>query len=342
MNSPDTPSRGPGLSPATAEPLRDRHGRRVEYIRVSLTERCNFRCAYCMPAGAPFPAGEPLEPEELLRLCRVFASLGVDNFKLTGGEPFMNPAALDIMAGLKALAGVRCVTVTTNGSTLDRHAPRLAELGVDGVNVSLDAMRPETFAALTGGAFPLGRILDNILAAHGLGLRVKLNMVPMRGVNEADIVPLLEFALERGISIRFIELMPLGQARRHQGLPQAEVRRIIEQRFGPVELAAGRFGNGPAVYYSLPGRIAKIGYIAAVSQRFCSTCNRIRLSAAGFLRTCLHHGDGAALLAPLRRGESDAELANRIRAAVLNKPAGHCFESAPEEGGDVAMFRIGG
>ncbi len=325
-------------------PLLDRHGRRIEYIRVSLTDRCNFNCPFCMPAGA-HPAGGPaLSREELLRLCGVLAGLGVDNFKITGGEPFMNPHALDIMARLKATPGIGCVTVTTNGSTLDRHAAKLAEIGVDGVNVSLNALRPGTFAEATGGDFPLDRLLANIVLAHNLGLRVKLNMVPIRGVNEADIVPMIEFALERGIYLRFIELMPLGEAKQHRGVPQAEIRRLIRDRFGPVEAASGRFGNGPAVYYTLPNHSAKIGYIAAVSERFCASCNRIRLSSAGFLRTCLHHGHGVDLSLPLRGGESDADLAGRIRRAVADKPAGHHFEA--EEGGgasgEVSMFRIGG
>ena len=328
------------------ETLLDRHGRRIEYIRISLTDRCNFRCPFCMPDEASYEnnTDRRLDSGEILRLCGIIARLGVDNFKLTGGEPFMHPEAVAIMKRLKAVPGVNRVTVTTNGSTLDRHGPELAAIGVDGVNISLNGMTDASFAAATGGNFAIGRILDNILLAKRLGLNVKLNMVPLRDINAADIIPYLEFALDNGIYARFIELMPIGQGKHHRGVPQAELRRIIEEHFGPVEIAAGRFGNGPAVYYTLQNHPGKIGYIAAISQRFCDACNRIRLTSTGFLRTCLHHDHGMDLAGPMRSGEDDDAIAGRIRAIVADKPGQHHFDGAANAGtpADIPMFRIGG
>lgn len=327
--------------------LCDKHGRSIEYMRVSLTEKCNFRCNFCVPEdgeGTATAGDDGLDAEETLRLCALFHRLGVDNFKITGGEPFMNPHALAIMRRLKRTVGAGTVTVTTNGSTLDRHAAELAAIGVDGINVSLNAMCQETFSVVTGSAMPLGRILENVELAAAAGLRVKLNMVPIRGVNTGEILPLLEFALERGLYLRFIELMPIGQGRALEGLSLGDILQIIEKRFGRAEIAAGRFGNGPAVYLAVKGYDAKIGYIAAVSEKFCATCNRIRLTHAGYLRTCLHHNHGADLAAPMRCGETDAQLAERIRSAVADKPEHHLFETksdAPDLGGDP-MFQIGG
>lgn len=326
--------------------LQDNQGRVVDYMRVSLTPACDYRCCFCVPDDEDGAAAEPapgrLSRDEVLRLCGIFASLGVNSFKITGGEPFMSPDALPVMAALKATAGVRNVTVTTNGRTLDRHAASLAAIPVDGVNVSVNAMDPECYRRIAGADFPVRNILDNIDLARALGLRVKLNMVPLRGMNERDIVPLLEFALARDIPVRFIELMPLGQGRRYSGLSFAEVRAVIEARFGPAAATAERLGSGPARYLSLAGHAARVGYIAAVGQRFCDACNRIRLSSDGFLRTCLHHDHGADLAAPLRSGESNAALAARIRRAVAEKPQGHCFDSHPGAMGREPMYRIGG
>ncbi|MCC8165494.1 MAG: GTP 3',8-cyclase MoaA [Planctomycetes bacterium] len=327
------------------EPLKDGLGRRIEYIRVSLTHQCNYAYPFCMPSDLSRCHGteRSLSTSEILRLCRIFSRLGVGNFKITGGEPLLHPEATRILENLKREENVACVTVTTNASTLDRHAAQLADMGLDGVNVSLNAISDATYGKVTGRKLKVSRILRNIDLACRLGLNIKLNMVPLRGINEADIIPVLEFALERGIYVRFIELMPIGQGRSFSGLSMREVKRIIEKRFGSVELAAGRFGNGPAVYYTVNGHAAKIGYIAAVSEQFCNTCNRIRLSSTGFLKTCLHHNHGVELGIPLWNGASDDTLAALIRQAVAAKPAHHEFSLETGAGlGDVPMYRIGG
>lgn len=328
----------------SGELLRDGHGRVIEYARVSITDACDYRCVFCMPAA---PVGKsaalpPLATGETLRLCRILARLGVGALKITGGEPFMNPDAATIMAALKQSAGVRVVTVTTNGSTLDSHIAELAAAGVDGVNVSLGGFCPETYARVTRSAVPVGRVLDSILLARKAGLRVKINMVPIHGVNDGDIVQAVAFALEHDITLRFIELMPLGEGRGFRGMTRDEATALIEARFGPMTPVSERFGNGPAVYSRIEGHAARIGYIAAVSGCFCAGCNRVRLTGNGFLKTCLHSDHGVDIAGPLRRGESDDALAARIRAAVAGKPERHHFGELPAAAGGEPMYRIGG
>ncbi len=328
-----------------APALLDRYGRKMEYIRVSLTEQCNFSCPFCMPADAvacqnPTPH---LSSDETVRLCQIFSRLGVSSFKITGGEPLLSADALPILGTLKKLPGVDCVTITTNGSTLERHAQSLAEIGVDGVNISLNAFSADTYRKVTGSAYRVSAILENIRMAKRLGLHVKLNMVPIHGLNDDDIIPVLEFALANGIYLRFIELMPIGQGKQYQVISRAEIMGKIEARFGKPEVCAGRFGNGPATYYSIKNHPTKIGYIAAVSEQFCSTCNRIRLSATGFLKTCLHHNHGIDLGTPLWNGADDDTLQEMICLAVSGKPAGHeFFHESLDDIGTTPMYRVGG
>lgn len=333
--------------PQTREPLQDRHGRKIEYMRLSLTEACNFGCLFCMPPGkkhCPDESEDSLTTDELLRLCGIFSSLGIDKYKITGGEPFLNPDAIAIMERLKKGYGAKSVTVTTNGTTLDRHAAQLAAIGIDGINISLNGMTQETFEKVAGSSFPLDRLLDNIATACRQGIRIKLNMVPIHDINHEDMVPLIEFALEHGAYPRFIELMPIGQGKKYSGVKLPEVQKVIEGRFGKVGMATGKYGNGPAVYFNIEGYDIKVGYIAAVSENFCETCNRVRLTSSGFLKTCLHHNHGADLAEYLRSGASDEELARRIREIVVDKPQHHLFEDKEQDGelGNVPMYRIGG
>lgn len=326
--------------------LYDRHGRRIRYLRLSLTDACNFNCGFCRPGenSCRSVGRDVLSMEERLRLCGVFSRLGVVNYKITGGEPFMSPDALPTMERLKKEIHANSVTVTTNGSTLDRHAPELAAIGVDGVNVSLNAMSQAAYQKIIGRDFDLHRVLDNVLLTKRLGLNVKLNMVPIRGLNDGDIPALLSFALENDLHLRFIELMPIGEAREYQGLGFDEIVRVVEERFGPVETFPDRLGNGPAAYFSVKGYAARIGFIAAVSKEFCSQCNRIRLTSDGFLKTCLHHPHGTDLTAPLREGRTDDELAALVRSTIMDKPEKHRFSQKPSDDSrsEEPMYRIGG
>ncbi len=339
---PTQPSVNPPQTDAatTAALLCDRHGRVIEYVRVSITERCDYRCVFCRPAADYHEANaaavstrttaSSLTTGETLRLCHLLAGMGVANFKITGGEPFLNPDAVRIIASLKGNPEVGSVTVTTNGNQLALHAKNLRQAGVDCVNVSLNGMTPAGYAALT--RCPGARVEDvlaGIAALQAYGVRIKINMVPLYDLNERDIVPLLEFALPRGIPVRFIELMPIGEGIRYRGLSRREVEERVEARFGPLVPLSEKRGNGPAAYARVAGYEAAIGYIAALSQNFCAGCNRIRLTSSGFLKTCLHHHDGGNLAGALREGKDDRELSERIRAIVLDKPERHRLRACP-------------
>jgi cyclic pyranopterin phosphate synthase len=329
-----------------SQDLRDAFGRRIDYMRVSLTDRCNFRCLYCMP-----PQGlslvshrDILGYEEFLRLCAVAASLGITRYKITGGEPLCRRDAPGFIRRLAALPGVQEVTLTTNGALLHRFLDELAESGLAAVTVSCDAVSPEGLLRITRsreGNF--GLLAAAMARAQSLGLRVKINTVPLRGYNEAELIPLARFALEKGYQIRFIELMPVGLGKDLAGIPADEVAALLEREFGPLERITARIGNGPAVCYAVPGRTGGIGFISALSHRFCQTCNRVRLTSSGFLKTCLHHKAGLDLREPLRSGASEAELAALIRKAVQAKPGGHSFSFAPVPGEEsFFMHSVGG
>lgn len=309
--------------------LIDAQGRKIEYLRVSVTDRCNYRCIYCMPPKGQgnIPHAEILSYEELLRLCRLMASMGVSRYKVTGGEPLCRKGVVGFIRSLKGLPGVEQTTLTTNGALLGPVVDPLADLGVDGINVSLDTLSQDRYAGMTRGGGEIATVLQAMAAAKARGIRVKVNVVPLMGRNEKDLLDLARFSLERGYHICFIELMPVGRGALYQGVPQEAVRKMLEQAFGPLEPLNRRIGNGPAEYFSVSGLDAGVGFISAVSKKFCSSCNRIRLTSSGFLKTCLHHNIGVDLKPFLRSGATDDDLARLIRDAVDKKPLAHEFDS---------------
>lgn len=322
--------------------MTDSCGRTLDYLRVSLTDRCNLRCSYCMPrCGVPaLRHGDILTLEETLRLCRVFSALGVSRVKVTGGEPLVRKGADNFIARLAKTQGIRQVTLTTNGLLLPRHLPALVQAGVRSVNISLDTLRPQVYETLTG-ANGLEGTLCAIQAATQAGLRVKINVVPLNDVNRGEYAALAALAKTDVAAVRFIEVMPIGLAAAHKGVPLKEVASEIEAEFGPLTQSEAALGNGPAEYYSVGGFNGKVGFIAAVSHAFCAGCNRLRLTADGALQLCLAHKAGADLKTPLRQGASDEELAQIILRAVENKPARHHFKAGKKVQGR-GMFAIGG
>jgi cyclic pyranopterin phosphate synthase len=326
--------------------LYDSFGRRIDYIRVSLTDRCNFRCVYCMP-----PQGlslvshrDILGYEELLRLCAIAASLGISRYKITGGEPLCRRDAPGFIRLLAALPGVEEITLTTNGSLLPLRLEELAGSGLKAVTVSCDAVSRKGLLRITRSReAAFGPLAGAMARAKTLGLGVKINTVPLKGYNEEELVPLALFALERGYHIRFIELMPVGLGKGLRGIPPQEVASLMARKFGPLERLTARAGNGPAVCHSIRDMAGAIGFISALSDRFCHACNRVRLTSTGFLKTCLHHAAGLDLRRPIREGASDGELADLIRQAVLGKPRGHAFSfAAPAEEKQFFMHSVGG
>jgi cyclic pyranopterin phosphate synthase len=339
----------------------DRYGRIIDYLRISITDRCNLRCIYCMPAeGVAWkPHEDMLSFEEILRLCGIMAGMGIRKVKVTGGEPLVRKGAANFIAKLKTIPGIEQVTLTTNGLLLEQFFAGAAcgpmNALVDGVNISLDTLDPERFNTITrtipGTEQELSRgpglpaILRALDRTRDLGIPVKLNCVPLRGFNEGDLSGIAALARDVNRAVRFIELMPLGSAGSLEPIPGAELAALLERDYGKLVPYPGRLGNGPAEYFSLPGFAGKIGFINAVSQGFCEHCNRLRLSSGGVLTPCLSSDSGTDLRRLLRGGASDAGLRTAVTELVALKPPSHNFsmiyarERTKHKNG---MYHIGG
>ena len=322
--------------------MNDAFGRKIDYLRISVTDRCNLRCTYCMPETGTewLPHEKILRYEEILRLCRIFSGLGVTKYKLTGGEPLVRKGLASLAAGIKAIPGTESVTLTTNGVALREQLPDLLAAGVDGINLSLDTLDRARYAALTRRDV-LPAVLSGLEAAMAApGLRLKVNCVAMAD-GRADWTALAALAKENPISVRFIELMPIGLGGALGGVTEEDISAVLEAAYGPLAPCAGVFGNGPCRYFSLPGFQGKIGFISAMSHKFCTGCNRVRLTATGFLKTCLQYETGVDL-APLLSGEDEA-LRAAIEEAIRLKPAEHRFTAGEvPEGEKHGMSQIGG
>lgn len=302
--------------------MKDRFGRTIGYMRISITDRCNLRCAYCMPCAVPrLPHSDILRYEEILRVVRAALGLGITRFKVTGGEPFARKGAADFIAALKAEPGVECVTVTTNGTHLIEALPRLVAAGVDGVNVSLDAVEPERYRQITGSD-QAEKVLDAVEQCAKSGIRTKVNSVLLED-NQDQIIPLAGLAERMSVDVRFIELMPIGCGGEHSGPDAgAALSRLKEAYPGLAPVREVR-GNGPAVYYADERLLGRIGFITARSRSFCAGCNRIRLTSTGLVKPCLCDGGTVDLRALIRGGATDGEISAALENAVWGKPAAH-------------------
>lgn len=305
----------------------DQHNRDIDYLRISLTDVCNLRCVYCMPEHMTFrrPA-ELLTDAELFRLMVIFARLGFRKIRFTGGEPTLRPSLVKLVRHAASLPGIRQVSLTTNGLMLDQLAQPLADAGLASVNVSLDTLDPARFRQLTRWG-NVRDVLAGITAADAAGLRIKLNAVPIRGVNDTDgALALARLTLERDWQVRFIEVMPFANNAGFQTghiVREAELRARLEAALGPLEaLHAGKL-DGEARMFRLAGARGTIGFISPVSSPFCAACNRVRLTADGRLRLCLLRDDEGDLRELLRGGATDQELETAIGSAVHRKPWGH-------------------
>ena len=305
----------------------DPFGRKVSYLRVSVTDRCDFRCVYCMGEDMTFlPKAELLSLEELERVCAAFIRLGVRKIRLTGGEPLVRRDVMDLVRSLgrRLGEGLEELTLTTNGSQLALHASGLAAAGVKRINVSLDTLDPDKFAALTRRG-SLAQVLTGIDAAAAAGLHIKINMVALRGRNDDEFDAMLAWCGARGFDLCLIETMPMGEVeyRAETHLPLAEVRAGLARRWTllPSTYATG----GPARYVQVAETGQRLGFITPLSHNFCEACNRVRLTCTGRLYMCLGQEDAADLRAPLRAGGDDAALEAAILAAIARKPKGHDF-----------------
>ncbi|HUK56235.1 MAG TPA: GTP 3',8-cyclase MoaA [Nitrospiria bacterium] len=328
--------------------LVDRFSRSMSYLRLSVTDRCDMRCLYCMPeAGEPQEArSELLTFEEIRRLVRILCRLGITQVRITGGEPLVRrdlPVLVAMLARDGEIGRRADLSLTTNASRLAPAAWELKTAGLNRINISLDSLDPDRFHRITRGG-RLSDVLAGIDRALKVGLTpVKLNTVVLRGINDDELPGLVEFAVSKGVTHRFLEVMPLGSVgigNRDRFVSAAEIQQSIERRYPLIPLP---FQNGStAREFRIAGTPARIGIVSPVSERFCSTCNRLRLSSRGRLQLCLAHEDGVDLKTPLRQGWSDVELSNLILETAYRKPAGNHFAEDPEPVYQIAMSGIGG
>ncbi len=305
----------------------DRFGRNIHYLRISLTDHCNLRCIYCMPEDMTFrPNPELMQDDEILTLTRLFASLGFDKIRLTGGEPTLRKNVVQIVNGIANTEGIRSVSMTTNGLLLSKLAQPLKDAGLQRVNISIDTLETDKFKRLTRWG-KVEDVWEGILAAEKAGLTpIKLNAVIATGYNEEDVVPLAALTLEHAWQMRFIEMMPFAGATEFQLTQMVTAKQMqeeIESEMGPMEIINGGKLDGEARLFRLRGGIGDVGFISSVTQPFCASCTRARLTADGVLRMCLLREKELDLLTPLREGATLEELRDLILETVWDKPWGH-------------------
>lgn len=321
----------------------DRYGRVINYLRISVTDRCNLRCCYCMPEGVQDVGMKSiLTFEEIWEIVRTGVSLGITHIRITGGEPLVRKGCVDLIRGIREIPGVETITMTTNGVLLGNYGKQLKEAGVDGVNISLDTLDPEEFYKITGKR-ELQEVLAGIRAAKTAGLPVKLNAVNRK---ELDPIPLVRYAQEENLPLRFIEMMPVGYGKKYVGRSNEELRETLEAVCGKAECMTNReelsrMGSGPAVYYQFSDLKVPVGFISAIHGKFCDTCNRVRLTAEGYLKLCLCYDEGEDLRRVLREGEKE-NLRTIMEQTIFRKPAAHCFEHPAEMTETHEMVKIGG
>ncbi|MBN1376225.1 MAG: GTP 3',8-cyclase MoaA [Dehalococcoidia bacterium] len=316
----------------------DSFHRGISYLRISVTDRCNLRCIYCMPEeGMPLVLHRDiLHFEEILPIVCACVELGIDKIRITGGEPLVRSGIVDLIRMITAIEGIRDISMTTNGILLAEHARGLKEAGLHRVNISLDTLKIERYRKITRvGA--LDDVLRGIEAAVSAGLSpVKINIVPMRGINDDEIIDFARMTRDKNWHVRFIELMPFNQAA--EFVPSSEVRTKIET-LGPLEPDTKMTGNGPARYYRLPQASGTIGFISPMTEPFCQKCNRLRLSSTGMLYACLFSEQGFDLRTPLREGSNIEEIKKLVTKAIETKPKEHCFNGSIE---NKRMYGMGG
>ena len=314
--------------------LTDKFGRSIEYLRLSVTDRCDLRCNYCMPEGFK-DFGEPedwLTFDEIERVIRVFGELGTKRIRITGGEPLVRRNLPELAARLSLLPGIEDLSLSSNATRMQKQALPLKKAGISRINISLDTLREDRFKEITGGG-KLEKVINGLLAARDAGFHpVKINMVVMRGVNDDEVEDMVQFCIDHDFTLRFIETMPMGNTGREasqQYIPLSEIHERLAKKYKLVK--ANMNGGGPARYVRVDGTELRIGYITPMSQHFCDTCNRVRLSHDGTLYLCLGQNDSYPLRDLMRSGISDEELKQHIQKAIDLKPEKHEFSENPKK-----------
>lgn len=321
---------------------KDSYNRTITYMRISITDHCNFRCQYCMPANVQWiPQENILTYEELLMIGKVAVSKGIQNFKVTGGEPLLRPGCMEFLRKLKQMKGVKSVTLTTNGLLLNQFVKELAHIKPDSINISVDTLDEMQFDKLTGTSGNLEKILSAIDLLQEYHIKTKINVVLLKETRE-QIIPLANMAKDRDIAVKFIELMPVGLGRTTEGIPANEALDILKEQYPDLHVAKEVKGNGPAIYYKSSKLKGAIGLIHAVSEPFCEDCNRIRLTSQGILKSCLCYEAGINLRELIRQGAGETELSKAFDRAITQKPEAHCFSHPEHMTEHKGMSEIGG
>lgn len=327
--------------------MQDRYGRIIDYMRISITDRCNLRCKYCMPDGIGWvPMSEILSLEEICQIVEVAATLGICHIKVTGGEPLVRKGCCDLVRMLKGISGIEKVTLTTNGILLGQYLEELVSAGVDAINISLDTLDRERYEQLTG-TDGLHKVIEGIESASKLPISVKVNAVSLESTNWKSLMGL---ARDYPVDVRFIEMMPIGKAneyvKHNPPLSNEKLYKMISEEYPDIRQDYSVHGFGPAVYYRIEGFQGSIGFISAIHGKFCDDCNRVRLTSQGYFKTCLCYDDGVDLRKILRSDLNDIEkkekLSSAMGGAILDKPAAHCFERPKQISETKNMSDIGG
>lgn len=322
----------------------DGNGRNIDYIRISVTDRCNLRCVYCMPEDGvdAILHDKILSYEEILHLVKIFAKMGFHKIKLTGGEPLVRKGITNLVQELKQIPGIEQVTLTTNGILLGDMMDQLAKAGIDGINLSLDTLNPQVFEKIARR-----NDFDKVMkgfekALHYPQIPLKVNCVPM-GMEQQNVLELAELARTYPVHVRFIEMMPIGLGKQFAFCSEEHLLDGLKQKYGSYIPYETTLGNGPGHYYSFENFKGKIGFISAISHKFCASCNRVRLTSQGYLKTCLQYDIGVDLQKLLREGADDQQLYFAIEKAIYQKPLGHQFtEKTKEHAEERMMAQIGG
>ncbi|MEN8077811.1 GTP 3',8-cyclase MoaA [Clostridioides difficile] len=323
--------------------MRDRFNREIDYLRISVTDNCNLRCIYCMEEESQefLKSSEKITDEEIITIVKVCAKLGIKKIRLTGGEPLVRKGIVELLKNINKVEGIEEIYMTTNGILLADSIKELVENGLKGVNISLDSLREDTFSLITRRG-NVAKVLEAIDKCIYYGIKVKINTVLVNEFNKNEIDSFLSLTIDKPIDVRFIELMPIGMGKRYTGVSNSEIMDIVKSKYNYIE-EIGRLKNGgPAQYIKIKNSKGRIGFISAVSNCFCEECNRIRITADGFLKQCLHFNCGINLRDLIRDGISDEELCSTIENTIFNKPEKHLFNKKNKNEEIKFMNEIGG
>lgn len=320
--------------------MKDKFNRDIDYLRISLTEACNLRCIYCMPEEEVcFKKDNGLTDEELKYLIDIFGDIGLKKIRFTGGEPLLRKSIVELVSKAKEKK-IEKIALTTNGVLLHKYLDELINAGLNEINISLDSLNEEVFKKITRGG-NLSYVLDSIKKAVNKGIKVKVNAVIVKGINDNEFLDLCKLSIDNKLDIRFIELMPIGEGIKYTGVSGKDLEKILKENF-KVKEGKRDTDNGPAFYYKIEGAEGRVGFISALSNHFCESCNRIRITSDGELKQCLHFKSGLNLKNILREDNRREEIKERIRKTIYDKPKGHRFIEDKKTEDDRFMFQIGG